>query len=187
MEEEEECSCWLHVNAAQERIRPEMEEEEEHSYRVAANASRERTRREEEVEDQRLHCRMLDRGRHSTRSASSVHYRLAFGGSYMWINHILGPWILSVVSVMHSSFMESPSTVVMVGKYLYILCVVFLSPYTIYLLRKQKKQAIFVSIYIHLYNSSLAFAFMGTNLDIPPGHGPYCYRIHCQIYHYNYV
>ncbi|UYV84552.1 hypothetical protein LAZ67_X002596 [Cordylochernes scorpioides] len=33
------------------------------------------------------------------------------------------------------------------------------------------------------YNSSLAFASMGANIATPPGYGPYCFRIHGQIYH----
>ncbi|XP_021960165.1 uncharacterized protein LOC110856031 [Folsomia candida] len=37
--------------------------------------------------------------------------------------------------------------------------------------------------YIRSFNSSLAFASVGANLTSPPGHGPYCFRIHGQIYH----
>ncbi|GBO33109.1 hypothetical protein AVEN_73612-1 [Araneus ventricosus] len=33
------------------------------------------------------------------------------------------------------------------------------------------------------YNSALAFASMGAQIQPPPGTGPYCYRIHGQIYH----
>ena len=33
------------------------------------------------------------------------------------------------------------------------------------------------------YNSALAFASMGAQIDLPPGFGPYCFRIHGQIYH----
>ena len=33
------------------------------------------------------------------------------------------------------------------------------------------------------FNNSLAFASMGANIAPPPGHGPYCYRIHGQFYH----
>ncbi|UYV78350.1 hypothetical protein LAZ67_16001049 [Cordylochernes scorpioides] len=36
---------------------------------------------------------------------------------------------------------------------------------------------------IRSYNSSLAFASMGANIATPPGYGPYCFRIHGQIYH----
>ncbi|UYV78651.1 hypothetical protein LAZ67_16002278 [Cordylochernes scorpioides] len=36
---------------------------------------------------------------------------------------------------------------------------------------------------IESYNSSLAFASMGANIATPPGYGPYCFRIHDQIYH----
>ncbi|GBO22923.1 hypothetical protein AVEN_119396-1 [Araneus ventricosus] len=37
--------------------------------------------------------------------------------------------------------------------------------------------------HIREYNSSLAFASMGAQITPPPGTGPYCYRIHGQIYH----
>lgn len=36
---------------------------------------------------------------------------------------------------------------------------------------------------IRQYNSALSFASMGATLTPPPGHGPYCFRIHGQIYH----
>ena len=36
---------------------------------------------------------------------------------------------------------------------------------------------------IRSYNSSLAFVSMGAKIVPPPGHGPYCFRIHGQIYH----
>jgi hypothetical protein len=36
---------------------------------------------------------------------------------------------------------------------------------------------------IRSYNSALAFASMGASISQPPGHGPYCFRIHGQIYH----
>ncbi|XP_030850990.1 uncharacterized protein LOC754317 [Strongylocentrotus purpuratus] len=36
---------------------------------------------------------------------------------------------------------------------------------------------------IRYYNSSFAFASMGAMMAPPPGRGPYCFRIHGQIYH----
>ena len=36
---------------------------------------------------------------------------------------------------------------------------------------------------IRSYNSALAFASMGALIDLPQGFGPYCFRIHGQIYH----
>jgi len=36
---------------------------------------------------------------------------------------------------------------------------------------------------IRAVNSSFAFASMGANIKPPPGYGPYCFRIHGQIYH----
>jgi flagellar biosynthesis GTPase FlhF len=36
---------------------------------------------------------------------------------------------------------------------------------------------------IRSYNSALAFASMGAQIDLPQGFGPYCFRIHEQIYH----
>ena len=36
---------------------------------------------------------------------------------------------------------------------------------------------------IRNYNSALAFASMGANISAPPGRGPYCFRIHGQVYH----
>ncbi|CAF1394809.1 unnamed protein product [Rotaria sordida] len=36
---------------------------------------------------------------------------------------------------------------------------------------------------IRSYNSALAFASMGAEIDLPQGFGPYCFRIHGQIYH----
>jgi len=36
---------------------------------------------------------------------------------------------------------------------------------------------------IRNYNSALAFASMGANISAPPGRGPYCFRLHGQVYH----
>jgi hypothetical protein len=36
---------------------------------------------------------------------------------------------------------------------------------------------------IRAFNSAFGFASMGANIASPPGHGPYCFRIHGQIYH----
>ncbi len=36
---------------------------------------------------------------------------------------------------------------------------------------------------IRQYNSAFAFASMGAQIAPPPGYGPYCFRIHGQIYH----
>ena len=37
--------------------------------------------------------------------------------------------------------------------------------------------------YIRRYNSAFAFASFGAQAIPPPGHGPYCFRIHGQTYH----
>ena len=37
--------------------------------------------------------------------------------------------------------------------------------------------------YIRRYNSAFAFASFGSQAALPPGRGPYCFRIHGQIYH----
>uniref|UniRef100_A0A914VB79 Helitron helicase-like domain-containing protein n=1 Tax=Plectus sambesii TaxID=2011161 RepID=A0A914VB79_9BILA len=37
--------------------------------------------------------------------------------------------------------------------------------------------------HIRSYNGSMAFASMGVQVEAPPGSGPYCFRIHGQIYH----
>ena len=37
--------------------------------------------------------------------------------------------------------------------------------------------------YIRRYNSAFAFASFGAQASPPPGHGPYCFRIHGQTYH----
>ncbi|GBN12749.1 hypothetical protein AVEN_246718-1 [Araneus ventricosus] len=37
--------------------------------------------------------------------------------------------------------------------------------------------------HIREYNALLAFASMGAEIKAPPGTGPYCFRIHGQIYH----
>lgn len=36
---------------------------------------------------------------------------------------------------------------------------------------------------IREYNSGMAFASMGAQIKPPPGSGPYCYRLHGQVYH----
>ena len=36
---------------------------------------------------------------------------------------------------------------------------------------------------IRQYNSAMSFASFGAQIAPPPGHGPYCFRIHGQIYH----
>jgi hypothetical protein len=36
---------------------------------------------------------------------------------------------------------------------------------------------------IRTYNSALGFASMGATISPPPAYGPYCFRIHGQIYH----
>lgn len=37
--------------------------------------------------------------------------------------------------------------------------------------------------HIRNYNSAMAFMSIGAQLEVPPGHGPFYYRIHGQIYH----
>ncbi|XP_021967368.1 uncharacterized protein LOC110862486 [Folsomia candida] len=37
--------------------------------------------------------------------------------------------------------------------------------------------------HIRSYNNAFAFASVGAQIKAPPGYGPYCYRIHGQIYH----
>ena len=37
--------------------------------------------------------------------------------------------------------------------------------------------------HIRCYNGSMAFASMGAQVEAPPGTGPYCFRIHGQVYH----
>ena len=34
------------------------------------------------------------------------------------------------------------------------------------------------------YNSALSFCSMGANIQIPPGIGPYCFKIQGHIYHF---
>lgn len=36
---------------------------------------------------------------------------------------------------------------------------------------------------IRQFNSALSMASMGAQFDVPRGHGPYCFRIHGQVYH----
>ena len=36
---------------------------------------------------------------------------------------------------------------------------------------------------IRAYNNALAMASFGADIQTPPGRGPYCFRIHGQIYH----
>jgi len=38
--------------------------------------------------------------------------------------------------------------------------------------------------YIRNYNSAFAFASFGANISLPPGRGPYCFRLHGQTYHH---
>ena len=37
--------------------------------------------------------------------------------------------------------------------------------------------------HIRNYNSALAMASMVATIETPPGHGPYCFRVHGQVYH----
>ena len=183
MEEEEERSRRLAANAARERSRRDMEEEEERSRRLAANAARERSRREEEDENQRSHRRMLERARYGTRSASSAHHGVARGGSHvdrLYIGAMDSQCSFcdafqfrgESINCCHSGKVSFPTLRPI--------------PVTIYnLLTADTEEARHFREHIRLYNSSLAFASMGANLDVPPGHGPYCYRIHGQIYHWS--
>ena len=50
----------------------------------------------------------------------------------MWIVCTLGQWILTVLSVVHYTFTQSPSTVATVAKFPYLLYVLFLPQYTPY-------------------------------------------------------
>src|SRR5277367_6447219 len=36
---------------------------------------------------------------------------------------------------------------------------------------------------VRSYNSSMSFASLGAQIEAPHGYGPYCFRIHGQIYH----
>jgi len=51
------------------------------------------------------------------------------------------------------------------------------------LIKGRSVQAVNFQNHIHQYNS--AFASMGANLTLPPGHGPPCFRICGQIYHHS--
>jgi hypothetical protein len=37
--------------------------------------------------------------------------------------------------------------------------------------------------HIQKYNSAMAFESMGADIKSPPGNGPYCFRLHDQLYH----
>lgn len=51
------------------------------------------------------------------------------------------------------------------------------------LLSKKHKDSKHFRDLIPTFNNALAFASMLVNIDIPPGFGPYCFKIHGQIYH----
>lgn len=51
------------------------------------------------------------------------------------------------------------------------------------LLSQNNPEAINYRKHIREYNAALAFASMGANIKAPSGNGPYCFRIHGQIYH----
>ena len=64
----------------------------------------------------------------------------------MWIFCIVSQWILMVTSVVHCSFVQSPSTVVTVGRSPYLLYMLFLTQCTSCLLQTQKKYVISMTI-----------------------------------------
>ncbi|KAK7089794.1 hypothetical protein V1264_024238 [Littorina saxatilis] len=51
------------------------------------------------------------------------------------------------------------------------------------LLTRNTPQSLNFREHIRQYNSSLAFASFGANIALPPGKGPYAFRLHGQVYH----
>ena len=121
--------------------------------------------------------------RHSTGSASSAQHRLALGGSHLDRLYI-GPMDSRCGFCGAFQFHGESVNCCHGGKV--SLPPLHPVPVTLYnLLTLDTEEVHHFRSHIRLYNSSLAFASMGANLDVPPGHGPYCYRIHGQIYHWS--
>ena len=85
-----------------------------------------------------------------------------------------------MVFVVCFSFMASPLTVAIVESI--SASFVSRSCHIYNLLTADTVEAHHFHEHICSYNSSLAFPFMGENLDLPVHYGPYRYQIHGQIY-----
>ena len=180
-EEEEERSRRLASDAARKTTRREAEEEEERARRLASNAARERSRREEEDEDRRLHRRKQALARYHT--STSAQYRAAIGSSHVERLYI-GLMDIQCDYCSALQFHKESLNCCHGGKV--SLLPLRAVPQRIFsLLTADTEEGRHFGENIRVYNSCLAFASMGANIQLPPGYGPYCYRIHGQIYHWS--
>jgi hypothetical protein len=176
--------------ALRRAVRRENESEEESSQRKAEQAVRQTILCERETEKERLErvSQVRLRAESRSRSRSLLTHNIARRESNV-DQHYIGP-MDEICSECHSiNFKdEKPSDdkfslcchkgkvkIEPLGTYPELLKALLTD-------KKHPNYANFIEN-IRSYNSALAFASMGASIASPPGYGPYCFRIHGQIYH----
>ncbi|KZS07139.1 Uncharacterized protein APZ42_029230, partial [Daphnia magna] len=100
----------------------------------------------------------------------------------------VGKWMKFVITVAQNilkekkRLIENSAFAVQKEKSFFLLLNIALNCFTICLPNNHPKSPHFIKM-VRNYNNALAFASMGAQIDHLPGRGPYCFRIHGQLYH----
>ncbi len=182
-------------NAARDAQRRANESAEEHARRRAENAARDAQRRASETTEQATQRRAEDTARHAAaraqmQFASGTKAALSITNEDTVPEHYLGPMnvLCEFCQALHFAT-EKLAT----GKFKNCCHSEAVAPAPQRKCPPRLRELLsgmdrvnsrnFLEN-IRSYNSSLAFGSMEAKLSPPSGHGPYCYRIHDQIYHY---
>ncbi|KAK6762336.1 hypothetical protein RB195_023158 [Necator americanus] len=195
-ENDEQRSARLLSNAQREQRRRENESSEQRSARRPANAERQRLQRQNEPEEQRAERLRNDSERHIRRNAAPEMTGLALRSRITDVNY-LGALEnrCSNCGALHFAFevkRQHPyifSDCCDRGRFNLNLFEEFPEQLKQLFVRDRAaptemthRQRNFLEN-IRAFNSALAMASMGAQVDTISGRGPYCYRIHGQIYH----
>ncbi|KAK6727617.1 hypothetical protein RB195_005357 [Necator americanus] len=195
-ENDEQRSARLLSNAQREQRRRENESSEQRSARRPANAERQRLQRQNEPEEQRAERLRNDSERHIRRNAAPEMTGLALRSRITDVNY-LGALEnrCSNCGALHFAFevkRQHPyifSDFCDRGRFNLNLFEEFPEQLKQLFVRDRAtptemthRQRNFLEN-IRAFNSALAMASMGAQVDTISGRGPYCYRIHGQIYH----
>nr|CDJ90379.1 uncharacterized protein LOC100903664 [Haemonchus contortus] len=175
--------------AMRARLRREQEDDAMRQQRHVASAQRERTRRERETSAETRQRRRAVAERYHTRVRSiSAQTRGVARTNAQPDEHYDGQMNVACESCGAKHFKSESK-----GKRTFNDCCnhgsISLRHFNNYpvelrrLLTSQEIEAKEFRKHIRNYNSAFAFASMGAQLDTSRGHGPYCFRIHGQIYH----
>nr|CDJ85606.1 uncharacterized protein LOC100902978 [Haemonchus contortus] len=192
-ESEEQRRARLEAAAERARMRREQEGEEQRRARLEAAAERARIQREQESEEQRRARQSQEAERRRSRrrqigaGTAADRTRFIARSNSEPEEHYDGPMNVECESCGARHFRSESK-----GRRTFNDCcnhgTITIEHFTYYpeelrrLLTSQDAEAKEFREHIRNYNSAFAFASIGAQLDIP-GRGPYCFRIHGQLYH----